>query len=221
MTVHVPPCPGPEAHVTKFGHPSCAGHVREPKWVRPGRPVRHKGEPCLNMPKVGQKVCSIHGGKAPQNLRKGARVVAEAKIQKELAALLAVESLTEVGDPLLALSRLAAEVGSMKSELGRRVNALTSLTMEAGGGTDQLRAEVVLYERALDRTARLLDMLVRSRFEEKRIALSIAQGDEIIGALRRIFVRLALSEAQQVLVGTVVPEEIRAIATTRTEGVVP
>ena len=93
--------------------------------------------------------------------------------------------------------------------------------MEAGGGTDQLRAEVVLYERALDRTARLLDMLVRSRFEEKRIALSIAQGDEIIGALRRIFVRLALSEAQQVLVGTVVPEEIRAIATTRTEGVVP
>jgi hypothetical protein len=168
---------------------------------------------CKNRPMRGGKVCRVHGGAAVQVRAAAARRLAVEKVQGEVKNALAFESLEGVADPLGALSRLADESMAMKEALAARVNSLKQMRYSAhGSGTEQLRAEVSLYERALDRTAKFLDMLVRSGFEEKRIAIAQAQGLLMATALNRIFDRLELSHAQRLLIPVVVPQEIRAIS---------
>jgi len=142
-----------------------------------------------------------------------ARRLAVEKVEGEVRNALAFESFQGMTDnPLEALSKLADESLAMKEALAARVNSLKQVRYSAhGSGTEQLRAEVVLYERALDRTARFLDMLARSGFEERRVKISEETGDALVVALTRIFDRLEMSDAQRVLIGTVVPEELRRL----------
>jgi hypothetical protein len=102
---------------------------------------------------------------------------------------------------------------AMKEQLAARVNGLKQLRYSASGsGAEQTRAEITLYERSLDRTAKFLDLLVKSGFEEKRIALQAAQGAMLAKILDRIFADLKLSDAQRALVPYVVPAAVREIS---------
>lgn len=85
MSGHPPACPGPQAHITPHGHPSCKGHVRATRDPKPGTRTRQAGEPCLNPPKEGQLVCAKHGANAAQNLRKAKDRVAEGKARTIMA----------------------------------------------------------------------------------------------------------------------------------------
>jgi len=82
-----------------------------------------------------------------------------------------------------------------------------------GPGTEQHRAEVALYERAMDRTGRFLDALVRNGFKERRTQLSEDQGSLIAGAIQQILARLMLTAEQQALAPTVVPQALRSLST--------
>jgi hypothetical protein len=167
---------------------------------------------CKNRPMRGGKVCRVHGGAAAQVRAAASRRLKAEAVEAEVKNALAYESIDPVTNPLEALSLLAAEAMAMKEALAARVNSLKQVRYSAhGSGTEQLRAEVGLYERALDRTAKFLDLLVRSGFEEQRIALGAARAALMIQVLDRIFDRLELSDAQRVLIGTVVPQEFRAV----------
>lgn len=175
--------------------------------------AKSTGKQCGNLPMNGGHVCGVHGGKAPAVMAAARRRTDIAAVQAQAAGALAFESLSGVGDPLEALSLLTAETLAMKEALAARVNALNGLSYTAvGAGTEQLRSEVALYERALDRSAKFLEILAKSGFEERRTRIAESQGLQVAECLRRIFARLVLSEAQQVLVPTVVPEELRALS---------
>jgi hypothetical protein len=194
-----PPSVGPQGSVAE--KPRCTARCKA------------TGERCRKYPMRGGRVCGSHGGAAGQVKAAAARRLAVEKVEGEVKNALAFESLEGVTDPLQALSRLADEAMAMKEALAVRVNSLKQLRYSASGsGAEQTRAELTLYERALDRTARFLDLLVKSGFEEKRIALDAARAAVLIQVLDRIFDRLELSDAQRVLIGTVVPQEFRAIA---------
>jgi hypothetical protein len=158
----------------------------------------------------GASVCRVHGGSAIQVRNAAKRRLVAERVEGEVRDALAYESFTGVANPLESLSRLADESLAMKENLAGRINALEELRYSAAGsGTEQLRAEVALYERALDRTARFLDMLVRSGFEAKRVELQERQGVVVIAVLHRIFAALDLTEAQQALIPVVVPREFQ------------
>jgi len=90
----------------------------------------------------------------------------------EASALLASEGLEPVDDPIAEIGRLAQESRALKLALAARVNALDDIRYTGGlerdedgdlrgTGTEQTRAEVLLYERALDRQMRFLEIVVK------------------------------------------------------------
>jgi dGTP triphosphohydrolase len=174
---------------------------------------KRSGERCKAYPVRGATVCNTHGGAAIQVRAAAQRRLAAEKVESEIRNAIAFESREGVQDPLEQLARLADESMAMKEALAGRINELKSIRYSAhGSGTEQLRAEVALYERAMDRTARFLDLLVKSGFEERRTRMSEEQGAAIVQALRAIFARLMLTPEQQQLLPTVVPEELRRLS---------
>lgn len=131
----------------------------------------------------------MHGGSSPQARAAAARRLAAQAAEADARALLAHEGLEGVTDPVAALARLATEADAFRSALARRVNALQSVRYEDAKGAEQLRAEVGLYERALDRTARFVEALARLGYEQRRVRI-----EEVVAAFRVATAGLQLDE---------------------------
>ncbi|WP_433954655.1 hypothetical protein [Janibacter indicus] len=183
---------------------------------------------CERAPIKGGTVCYVHGGKARQVKEAAARRLEAERLERELRATLAAEPTPGVGNPLDQLEHLAAEALAMKDRLADVIDAMPTWRYTAhGAGTEQLRQEVALYERAMDRSARFLDLLVKSGFEERRTALAERQGQLVASALRVILERMLAGvvatdglsvDAQAAirgrwgeLVPVVVPQELRRL----------
>lgn len=148
------------------------------------RCVRHNrnGEPCGNWPVRGTTVCTApnHGGRLPRVKAAAAARVAEEEVRRGLAQL----DVTPVEDPFTELSKLAGQVVTWKDQLADKVNALTELRYEASGaGTEQLRAEVALFERALDRCASVLGLIAKLGIDDRLARISEKQADAVIRAI--------------------------------------
>jgi len=115
----------------------------------------------------------MHGGSSKTAKAAAARRQELAKVEAEVKTALATESYVGVLNPLQLVSQITVEAVAMKDALAPMVNALGDRIRYSapGSGTEQLRAEVLLYERALDRCAKFADMLVRSGFENRKLLL--------------------------------------------------
>lgn len=169
------------------------------------------GAQCSNPPIRGATVCRMHGGSSPAVKAAAARRLEVAAVDADVAAVIASEGLEGVTNPLEALAKLATESLAMKTALAARVNALQEITTTSKLGVEGLKAEVALYERALDRTAKFLDLLAKSGFEERRLRIDEQTAGMFVTVMRKVLARLDLTPAQQALVGTVVPDELRAL----------
>jgi len=119
--------------------------------------------------------CKLHGGCTPDHRN----AATEERARRELARL----NLPPVEDPLTELARIAAEVVAWKDAIGGKVNELTSLRYEADQGGEQLRSEVALWERALDRCERFLTAMARLNIDERLARISEAQAAAVIAAI--------------------------------------
>ncbi|MDQ0030175.1 HGGxSTG domain-containing protein [Arthrobacter bambusae] len=169
------------------------------------------GEQCSNPPISGGTVCRMHGGSAPAVKAAAARRKAAEAVEAEAQAILAHEGFAGVESPLEELSRLANEALAVKNASAARVNALTSISTTSKLGVESLAVEVALYERAMDRAAKFLDMLTKSGFEERRLRVAEGTAGLVVQVLKAIFERLNLSPEQQALIPIVVPQELRAL----------
>lgn len=176
---------------------------------------RRDGKPCGSHAVQGAKVCRMHGGGSPQAKAAAKRRLAEERAAAEVAAqadaVLAFRAERALENPLDGLARLATEVTAFKDALAARVNALTSIRYEDMKSAEQLRSEVALYERALDRTARLLETMVKLDFEKRMLALNEAQLDLMEQAVRMILDGLDLSPVQRSRVPEVVPRAFEVL----------
>ena len=143
------------------------------------RSRRTDGQPCGNWPIKGGVVCGAHGGKAPQVRAKARERAAEEEARKQLARL----DLPPVEDPLSELARVCGQVLGWKDMLAGKVNDLTSLRYEGEGSGEQLRAEVALWERALDRCERFLTAMARLNIDERLARISEERAEVIITTL--------------------------------------
>lgn len=157
----------------------------------------------------------MHGGASPQALRAAARrqanAIAVQTYDADHEAILAAEGLEPIGDPLIELGKLAAASKHLMDALGARVNALDALRFTDAKGTEQLASEVSLYERAMDRTARLLQLLVAAGFEERRVKVDEQTAAQFTAVLNAVLSRLDLAPEVRATVPGIVVEELKAL----------
>lgn len=173
------------------------------------------GERCRRAPIAGATVCRVHGGAAGQVKAKAARERAAMAVVADARAILALEGLTPIKHPLDALADLAAEVLAMKAALAARVNSLDGVTTTSPQGIETLRVEVSLYERALDRSARFLDMLTRAGFEERRTQIAEAEALVVASALADAISSISLPPEYRVAVINAIRQGLLGLSTTR------
>lgn len=150
--------------------------------------------PCGNRPARGSTVCWKHGGKAPQVKAKAQERVAEEKARKALGKLNEVLGPVEpVANPLLALSTIAAEAMRWKQVVAERVAHLEEMRYKGVSG-EQVRAEIVLFERALDRCAGVLANIVRLNIDERLATITDRQGHVIAGVITSVLEQLDLGD---------------------------
>lgn len=161
----------------------------------------------------GTNRCRVHGGSSPRAQAAAQRRLAEAAAEQELAA--ASKALAKFGvaapvaDPLSALGELAGEIVAVKDYFREQVDRLEQLRYQGAGG-EQLRAEVALYERALDRSVTALTAMARLNIDERLARITLAQRSLLVGAVEAGLAAAGLSEAKLVEVRAVIARQLRA-----------
>lgn len=153
----------------------CEEHQR-----RECKHMRQDGTPCHQYRLVaGLDVCRKHGGKTLEELRADGRA---RTLEREAARLLYRRDAPPVTDPWSALQRLAGRAAAWEEIIGEKVNGLRSLRYEGIGG-EQLRAEVAVMERAMDRLGSLLIAIARLNIEDRLAGVRKQTADMLERAL--------------------------------------
>jgi hypothetical protein len=167
-----------------------------------------------NHPDIG--ACRFHGGLLPNHNVHAERV----RIEEAARTLLNREDLTPIENPLLELQLLAAEVVRFKEILGDKVEELGAWTTESIMESEEIRAIIAAYERALDRTMAVLSGIVRLNVEDRLAKVSAAQTAILVRIVEAVFAtpELGLSR-EQIKVGKSVlaRETQRTVALPATE----
>jgi len=159
-----------------------------------GRMTRQK-KPCTNSPVAGADVCRMHGGAAPQVKAKAQERIAEEKARRRLGQLEAVlGSVEPVTNPLLELSKLAGEAIRWKQIIAERVAELQQLRYEDLKGAEQMRAEIAIFERSLDRCSTILTSIVRLNIDERLATITDRQGHILAGVITSVLEQLDLGD---------------------------
>lgn len=139
---------------------------------------------CGNAPVRGATVCRMHGGAAPQVQAKAAERVAQQEFDKEMERTLARLKVAPVDNPLTVLAELAGQAVAFKDALAERVNRLNdNIRYTDARGSEQLRSEVALWERALDRCERFCTSMARLRIDDRLAKVEEAQVELLLAAL--------------------------------------
>ncbi|RPE39755.1 hypothetical protein EDD90_2773 [Streptomyces sp. Ag109_O5-1] len=157
------------------GKPRCGAQKRQ------GQP----GDTCslvagFGTDHVGIGRCKFHGGNT-----RNQRIAAAAELADlEARQILATLDVTPVGDPFAALSRLAGQVVAWQEAISSIVNDLGDrIRYEGAAGSEQLRAEIALYERAMDRTGHVLGLIAKLGIEDRMARVTERQADALVSAL--------------------------------------
>lgn len=160
----------------------------------------------------GGKVCSAHGGKAPQVMAVAKRREAEAQARRRFARRYAEQGIPDFEDAVTELERVIAETIALKDVAREAFDQLAGdIRYEHDKGGEQLRAEVAFYERMLDSTGKKLIEYERLGISERKVRLAEAQAQMLVMVIRNILERLGLNQRQKNIAGVIVAEELRAI----------
>lgn len=143
---------------------------------------KQSGQRCKRWPVPGGTVCVSHGGKAPQVQAAAEQRQQEAAAENEIRKIWpGLADQTPVKDPVDLLARTAAALEHMADVVGGRVNDLQT---HIGGGTGltQLRAEVVLLDRLLDKILKAGDSMARLGIAERHVELEQERAQMVTAA---------------------------------------
>lgn len=149
-----------------------------------GAERRNGKGPCrlpagYNTSHEGTGRCSWHGGASPS----GTKAAREKELADQAARELARLDVPPVTDPLTELARLAAQAVAWKDAMAGKVNELASIRYESENGGEQLRAEIALWERALDRCITTLAAMAKLNIEERLAGIRKQTADMLERAL--------------------------------------
>ena len=211
-------------------HSGCTGHISSGP---------RKGQPCRKPCKPG-RVCTAHGGRAPQVKAAQERRDAEAEAARQVATLglrldvSPTEALLEEvqwtaghvawlrrkvqeiedGDLVWGVTRTETEGGSalVIGMTGEKVTDVGSGPSTKTIETSGPSVWYELYERERKHLVAVCAAALKAGVEERRVRLAEQQGDLVAEVIRRILDALNLTPEQQQLVPVVVPQQLRLIA---------
>jgi len=155
-------------------------------------------------PGVPGTPCRLHGGNTRNHRKKAAEADAEARAR----ALLAELDIQPCEDPLTELQLLGGEVVAWKNTIRGLVNDLTEIRYEGEHG-EQLRAEIALFERALDRCERVLTSIAKLGLDERLVRIREGQGRLIAAVVLGVFADLGLDGEVQQAARAAIAERLR------------
>ena len=121
--------------------------------------------------------CKLHGGSTPG----GAKAAAKAEGRWLLGQL--VPDRGPVVDPLAELRQVGALVMQWMGACQSALETLRDYRYEAERGGEQLRSEVAMFERSMDRSATFLATLAKLGLDERQVAVSEAKASMLLRAL--------------------------------------
>jgi hypothetical protein len=129
---------------------------------------------------VGAGACKLHGGCMPNHQAGALRVLAEDQARGELARL-GVPA-TAVTNPLELLATLCGEARAWQQVCRAQLDEVGSVTTITAAGFEQLRAEISLWERAIDRVERFATSMARLGLDDRIVALNerISQAQGVV-----------------------------------------
>lgn len=152
---------------------------------------------------VGWGNCRAHGGNAPAN-RKHAH---DLRVSAEMEVLDA----ESINDPLSELSRLAGQIVAWKDAMGQRVQELTELRFTDAKSSEQLRSEVALFERGMDRCTQVLVAMAKLDIDARLARISERQTEVVVAAMIATLVELNMTSEQQTEARGVLVRHLRAL----------
>lgn len=156
-------------------------------------------------------MCYVHGGAAPQSKAAAARKLAQEEADRVLLNALKdappMQSVGEIYDDLLAVAGLAR---AWRQVLQDRVAELKRLDQH-GEQTRQVAVDVQLFERALDRSAKIGADLARLNLEERKQALDERLAAQLVGCVRLILEDLHLTPEQESMAAVIAPQRLREL----------
>lgn len=188
--------------------------------------AKSTGQRCGRAPIPGGEVCKVHGGGSPKVRAAAQRRLDLAAAQAAVVTLGLPRDITPTDALLEEVRWTAGHVDWLRQriqELERddlTWGRTSAVEKQSGGfpGTDTTSAAAPpvwyqLYERERTHLVKVCAAAISAGIEERRVRLAEQQGALVAEAIRRILARLNLTAAQQLLVGEVVPAELRALAT--------
>lgn len=165
-----------------------------------------RGTRCRRPAMHGTTVCQSHGGRAPQVRAKALQNVLEARINGELARM----EITPVDSPAETIKHVVGEEVAFLDLARAKLAEVTDswVHLNPVGGTEDTRAAIEVYERALDRAERGLSKLVQLGIEDRIAAASEMKAAAWMAALARL-VELARTTNTDpgILIAQVITEE--------------
>jgi hypothetical protein len=182
--------------------PQSRGHGRKCSGTnRQGNPCGNAAGKNTDHPGTGN--CANHGGSTPTGKKAALREQAE----RTLATL----DVPPVDNPLTELAKVAGQVVAWKDQMADLVSNLSSVRYSTDGG-EQLRAEVALWERALDRCERFLTAMAKLNIDDRLTRIEERQIELIEYAVVTALEELGLPEEQQREARHGVSRRLRAVA---------
>lgn len=165
----------------------------------------HRTRPCTLWAMKGLTVCYRHGGANRTTRAAGDRRVAEDKVEKRARKLADLYDAEPVNDPLTALAQHVGEEILFKDVLAGLVKELrvADIRYTDARGSEQLRSEIVVYERALGRVGDRLVAYAKLGIDERLVAIEESKAAMVMAAINAVIGHLgatgdAAAEARQV-----------------------
>lgn len=121
--------------------------------------------------------CKLHGGCAPS----GEVAAAEQETRYLLGQL--VPDRAPVDDPAGELRRIAAIALTWMEACGEAIRDLKNFRFLDAKGAEQLRSEIPMFERSMERAANLLAVIAKLGLDEREVAVSEAKASMLLRAL--------------------------------------
>lgn len=170
------------------------------------------GERCGQNAVRGLDICAKHGGGHPVAREMGKRVM-ENRIERHRLGKLADKYGLDELNPLQAMQKLVQEVLMLKEHLYEQIANMDAedWTYTDRIGVEQARQVFQMYERAVERSSRLLVDLGKLNIDDRLAKVSEKQAEVVAVVMEKVLTAMELDEERRDEAKTLLGQEFRKL----------